>query len=52
MSPEITGYIGSNDSFAEAVTDFAAGYADQNEKDYLKLREAADHKLIPVHKSD
>ena len=45
MSPEITGYIGSNDSFAEAVTDFAAAYADQTEEDYLKLREAADNKI-------
>jgi uncharacterized protein (DUF2252 family) len=52
MSPEITGYIGSNDLFAEAVTDFAAAYADQTESDYLKLREAANNKLIPVHKSD
>jgi uncharacterized protein (DUF2252 family) len=48
-SPEITGYIGSNDVFAEAITDFAAGYADQTEEDYLKLRSAADNKLIPVH---
>jgi uncharacterized protein (DUF2252 family) len=49
MSPEITGYIGSNDVFATAITDFAAIYSDQTEKDYLKFREAADQQLIAVH---
>jgi uncharacterized protein (DUF2252 family) len=48
MSPEITGYIGNNDVFAVAVTDFAAAYADQAVKDYAKLQEAADKKLIEV----
>jgi predicted alpha/beta hydrolase len=30
----IAGYLGSNDSFDEALVDFAESYADQNEKDY------------------
>jgi len=31
---EISGYIGSNDTFADAVTDFSLAYATQNQKDY------------------
>ena len=30
----IAGYLGSNDSFDEALVEFANSYADQNEKDY------------------
>jgi hypothetical protein len=30
----IAGYLGSNRSFARAVTRFAVAYADQNERDY------------------
>ena len=48
LSPEITGYIGSNDAFAKAVTDFAISYADQAVKDYSKFREAAEKQLIPI----
>ncbi len=30
----ISGYLGASDTFAEAVTDFAYAYADQNQSDY------------------
>lgn len=38
----IRGYIGKNDSFAEAVADFAVAYADQTERDYQALVEAVE----------
>jgi uncharacterized protein (DUF2252 family) len=34
----IAGYLGSGSSFAEAIADFAAAYADQTEKDCDELR--------------
>ncbi len=49
MSPEVTGYIGNNDVFAEALTDFAVSYAGQTEKDYAKFSEAVANKLIEAH---
>ena len=36
----IAGYIGKNDTFAEAIGDFAVAYADQTEHDYEALVEA------------
>jgi uncharacterized protein (DUF2252 family) len=33
-APEISGYLGSGSNFDEAVTDYAAAYADQVEEDY------------------
>jgi hypothetical protein len=30
----IAGYLGSSDTFDQALTDFADRYADQNERDY------------------
>lgn len=36
----IAGYLGTNDTFASAVAEFARRYADQNEVDYTLLREA------------
>jgi uncharacterized protein (DUF2252 family) len=36
----ISGYIGKNDSFAEAIGDFAVAYADQTERDYQALVDA------------
>jgi hypothetical protein len=36
----IAGYLGSNDSFDNAVTRFAADYAEQTERDYAALQEA------------
>ena len=38
----IAGYIGKNDSFAEAIGDFAVAYADQTERDYQALVEAVE----------
>jgi uncharacterized protein (DUF2252 family) len=34
----LAGYIGSGDSFAEALAEFGACYADQTEKDWTELR--------------
>jgi len=36
----ITGYLGGSDVFDQAVTQFAATYADQNERDYKSLVDA------------
>jgi uncharacterized protein (DUF2252 family) len=36
----IAEYIGKNDTFAEAIADFAVAYADQTERDYQSLVEA------------
>jgi hypothetical protein len=38
----IAAYLGNSDSFDRAIAEFAASYADQNERDYAALREAAD----------
>jgi uncharacterized protein (DUF2252 family) len=43
LSPTISGYLGSNDDFDEAMGDFAVAYADQAEKDHAALK-AAVHK--------
>ena len=37
----IAGYLGTSDSFDRAIAEFAAVYADQNERDYAALNEAA-----------
>ena len=49
-SPEIAGYVGKSDAFANAVTEFAIQYADQTEKDY-KLLVAADRdkRIVAEH---
>jgi uncharacterized protein (DUF2252 family) len=36
----ISGYLGKNDLFANAIADFAVAYADQTERDYQALVEA------------
>ena len=36
----IASYLGRGDNFDRAVADFAAVYADQNERDYAALRSA------------
>ena len=36
----ITGYLGSNDSFDQAVADFAIAYADQTERDHAAMTAA------------
>ena len=37
----IAAYLGSSDVFDQAVTEFAAAYANQNERDYQALCQAA-----------
>ncbi|HEX9065182.1 MAG TPA: DUF2252 domain-containing protein [Streptosporangiaceae bacterium] len=37
----IAGYLGNSDTFDRAIAEFAAAYADQNERDYAALNEAA-----------
>lgn len=44
----IAGYLGSGDSFDRAIADFSEAYADQNERDYEALANAAKHGLVPV----
>jgi uncharacterized protein (DUF2252 family) len=44
----IASYLGGGDRFDRAMADFAARYADQNERDYAALREAADSGRIKV----
>ncbi|QDU28977.1 hypothetical protein ETAA8_40830 [Anatilimnocola aggregata] len=38
---KISGYLGKNDSFDKAIADFSKAYADQTERDYEVLRNAA-----------
>ena len=46
----IAAYLGSSDVFDQAVTEFAAAYADQNERDYQALHDAAaTGRIIPEH---
>jgi hypothetical protein len=35
----IAAYLGKSDTFDQAVTEFAEGYADQTERDYNALRD-------------
>jgi uncharacterized protein (DUF2252 family) len=44
----IASYLGAGDKFDQAIARFAAAYADQNERDYAALREAADGGRIAV----
>jgi uncharacterized protein (DUF2252 family) len=41
-APEIAGYLGNNEQFDIAVTDFSLAYADQSELDHQALVEAID----------
>jgi uncharacterized protein (DUF2252 family) len=41
------GYIGSSSSFDDAITDFAAAYADQTERDHERLCRAIDRDELP-----
>ena len=38
----IAAYLGSSDSFDRAILEFSEAYAEQNERDYRALKEAAD----------
>jgi hypothetical protein len=44
----ISAYIGTSDTFDRAIAAFAGAYADQNERDYEALKEAADSGRITV----
>jgi uncharacterized protein (DUF2252 family) len=46
----ISGYLGKGGRFDEAVAEFAVAYADQNERDYRVLCEAAQSGRIEVRK--
>jgi uncharacterized protein (DUF2252 family) len=39
-SAMLSGYLGKSDAFDEAIADFAAAYADQNEQDHAALQRA------------
>lgn len=45
----ISGYLGSNDRFDQAVADFAVNYADQNEQDHDALLKAIRSGKIEVY---
>ncbi len=47
-SPEISGYIGQSDAFAQAIADFAVTYANQTERDFQVLYKAAQDGVIPI----
>ena len=36
----LSGYMGNNDTFDQAIADFSLAYADQNEKDYASFKKA------------
>jgi hypothetical protein len=42
----ISAYLGSKDTFDQAIADFAATYADQNERDHAALRVAVDSRRV------
>src|SRR5262249_43271266 len=50
-APEISGYLGSESNFDDAITDYAAAYADRTEKDYDAFRGAARSGRFPTEKS-
>ena len=42
----IAAYLGSSDTFDQAMADFAESYADQNDRDHAALRQAIDDGTI------
>ena len=44
----IAAYLGGKDTFDQAIADFAAAYADQNDRDYAALQDAAASGRIAV----
>lgn len=48
---QISGYLGSNDTFDRAIASFAEAYADQTERDHAALLDAAQAGRIPGVKS-
>ncbi len=51
-SVTISGYIGTSDSFGDAIADWATAYADQTERDHAALVGAIDCGVLPVVESD
>jgi uncharacterized protein (DUF2252 family) len=49
---KIAGYLGNNDSFDEAVADFAIAYADQSERDHEVLTRAVRDGTLEVYIED
>jgi len=47
---KIYGYLGKNDSFDEAIADFAVAYADQTERDYQALQQSVKSGRLPAEK--
>jgi uncharacterized protein (DUF2252 family) len=47
---KIDGYLGKNDSFDEAIADFAMAYADQTERDYQALEQAVKSGRLAAEK--
>jgi hypothetical protein len=46
----IAGYLGSGEGMDRAIADFAAAYADQNERDYAALAAATAYGRIAVER--
>ncbi len=46
----IAAYLGRSRVFDQAIAEFAASYADQNQQDYDRLTQAADSGQIPVER--
>jgi hypothetical protein len=48
-SQAIAGYFGTGEAFDKAIADFAVAYADQNDSDFEKFKEAIDSGQIAAH---
>ena len=48
----IASYLGNRDAFDRAISEFAAAYADQNQRDYESVAAAAKAGVIPVDESE
>lgn len=46
----LAAYLGADDTFEKAMTDFAVRYADQNEQDYQAFTSAIDTGRLPVQR--
>src|SRR5215475_10105078 len=44
----ISGYMGGGEDIDQAIADFAIAYADQNERDYQRLRKAVSDARVPA----
>jgi uncharacterized protein (DUF2252 family) len=48
----IASYLGRHDTFDQAIADFSAAYADQNDRDHAALRTAVDTGRIQAHEGE